>query len=71
MWSELVEALRAQLGNQMVAGAIALGLVGVAAASLRKLPAALRVSRPTPFTTPRRESQRLDRADGRAEATDA
>ncbi len=41
MWSELVEALRAQLGNQMVAGAIALGLVGVAAASLRKLPAAL------------------------------
>ena len=26
---------------------------------------------PTPFTTPRRESQRLDRADGRAEATDA
>ncbi len=41
MWSELAEALRAQLSNQVVAGAVALGLVGVAAASLRKLPGAL------------------------------
>ena len=41
MWSEFVEALRAQLANQVVAGAIALGLVGVIAASLRGLPGAL------------------------------
>jgi chaperone BCS1 len=41
MWNEFTEALRGQLSNQVVAGAIALGLVGVAAASLRKLPAAL------------------------------
>jgi len=41
MWSELAEALRTQLSNQVVAGAIALGLVGVVAASLRKLPGAL------------------------------
>lgn len=41
MWTELGEALRAQLSNQVVAGAVALGLVGVLAASLRKLPGAL------------------------------
>jgi chaperone BCS1 len=41
MWSEIGEALRAQLSNQVVAGAVALGLVGVAAASLRKVPGAL------------------------------
>jgi mitochondrial chaperone BCS1 len=41
MWNELTEAVRAQLSNQVVAGAIALGLVGVVAASLRKLPGAL------------------------------
>jgi hypothetical protein len=41
MWSEFVETLRTQLSNQVVAGAIALGLVGVVAASLRKLPGAL------------------------------
>lgn len=41
MGNEFTEALRAQLSNQVVAGAIALGLVGVAAASLRKLPGAL------------------------------
>lgn len=41
MLSELLDALRAQLANQVVAGAVALGLVGVAAAALRKLPGAL------------------------------
>ena len=41
MWNELTEAVRAQLSNQVVAGAIALGLVGVVAASLRKLPGAV------------------------------
>ena len=41
MWTEIIEALRAQLANQMVAGAVALGLVGVVAASLRNLPSAL------------------------------
>lgn len=41
MWSDLTEALRGQLSNQVVAGAIALGLVGVVAASLRQLPAAI------------------------------
>ena len=41
MWSEFVEALRGQLQNEVVAGAVALGLVGVVAASLRNLPSAL------------------------------
>ena len=41
MWESFVEALRAQLANQVVAGAIALGLVGVLAAALRKVPGAL------------------------------
>ncbi len=41
MWSDFVAALQAQLANQMVAGAVALGLVGVVAASLRNLPAML------------------------------
>ncbi len=41
MWTEFTEAIRSQLSNQVVAGAIALGLVGVVAASLRKLPGAL------------------------------
>lgn len=41
MWSEFTEALRAQLSNQLVAGAIALGLIGVAAAALRKVPGAI------------------------------
>ncbi len=41
MWNDIVEALRAQLNNQMVGGAIALGLVGVVAASLRKVPGTL------------------------------
>ncbi len=41
MWNDIVEALRAQLANQMVGGAIALGLVGVLAASLRNLPGML------------------------------
>ncbi len=41
MWDALTEALRTQLSNQVVAGALALGLVGVVAASLRKLPLAL------------------------------
>ncbi len=41
MWSELAQALRAQLSNQLVAGAIALGLVGVVAAALRKVPGAI------------------------------
>jgi mitochondrial chaperone BCS1 len=41
MWNEFTEAIRSQLSNQVVAGAIALGLVGVVAASLRKLPGTL------------------------------
>lgn len=41
MWTEFADAIRAQLSNQVVAGAIALGLVGVVAASLRGLPGAL------------------------------
>ncbi|GAB3766501.1 hypothetical protein GCM10028796_25840 [Ramlibacter monticola] len=41
MWTEITEAVRAQLDNQVVAGAIALGLVGVVAALLRNLPGAL------------------------------
>jgi mitochondrial chaperone BCS1 len=41
MWNDVLEALRSQLNNQMVGGAIALGLVGVVAASLRKLPGTL------------------------------
>jgi chaperone BCS1 len=41
MWNEFVEALRAQMSNQIVAGGIALGLVGVAAAALRNLPGAI------------------------------
>jgi hypothetical protein len=41
MWTEFIETLRAQLSNQVVAGAIALGLVGVLAAALRNLPGAL------------------------------
>jgi chaperone BCS1 len=41
MWDTLADALRAQLSNQVVAGAIALGLVGVVAAALHKLPLAL------------------------------
>jgi mitochondrial chaperone BCS1 len=41
MLTEILDAVRAQLGNQMVAGAIALGLVGVVAATLRKLPSAI------------------------------
>jgi mitochondrial chaperone BCS1 len=41
MWHDIVEALRAQLANQVVAGAVALGLIGVAAAALRGLPGAL------------------------------
>jgi mitochondrial chaperone BCS1 len=41
MWNDIIEALRAQLSNQMVGGAIALGLVGVVAASLRKVPGSM------------------------------
>ena len=41
MLNELIDALRTQLSNQMVSGALALGLVGVIAASLRKIPGAL------------------------------
>lgn len=41
MWTEFADAIRAQLANQMVAGAVALGLVGVLAAALRNLPGAL------------------------------
>lgn len=37
----MTEALRAQLSNQVVAGAVALGLIGVVAAALRNLPGAL------------------------------
>jgi mitochondrial chaperone BCS1 len=38
MWDALIEGLRAQLNNQLFAGGLALGLVGVLAASLRRLP---------------------------------
>ncbi len=41
MLDAVVDALRSQLSNQVVAGAIALGLVGVVAAALRKLPGAI------------------------------
>ncbi len=41
MWTELIDALRAQLANQLVAGGIALGLMGVVVAGLRKLPGAI------------------------------
>ncbi len=41
MWNEITESVRAQLSNQVVAGALALGLVGAVAASLRKLPGAI------------------------------
>lgn len=41
MWADFVDTLRAQLSNQVVAGAVALGLVGVLAAALRNLPGAL------------------------------
>jgi chaperone BCS1 len=41
MWHDFIDALRGQLSNQVVAGAIALGLVGVFAAYLRNLPATL------------------------------
>lgn len=41
MWTAFLDALRAQLANQVVAGAIALGLVGVLAAALRKVPGAI------------------------------
>lgn len=38
MWNDFIAALQAQLGNQVVAGGLALGLMGVLLASLRKLP---------------------------------
>lgn len=41
MWAEFTEAMRAQLGNQLVAGAIAIGLIGALVAALRKVPGAL------------------------------
>ncbi len=41
MWADLIAALRSQLENQVVAGAVALGLVGVVAAALRNVPGAL------------------------------
>ena len=41
MWHEFFATIQAQLSNQVVAGAVALGLVGVVAASLRNLPATL------------------------------
>lgn len=41
MWADFIETLRQQFSNQVIAGAIALGLAGVFAASLHKLPAAL------------------------------
>ncbi len=41
MWTEFIETLRQQLSNQVVAGAVALGLVGVLAAALHKWPAAI------------------------------
>jgi len=41
MWTHLVEALRQQFENQVFAGGVALGLVGVLAASLRHVPGLL------------------------------
>jgi len=41
MWDALIDTLRTQLSNQVVAGAVALGLVGVVVASLRKIPGLL------------------------------
>jgi mitochondrial chaperone BCS1 len=41
MWHDFITTLQGQLNNQVVAGAIALGLVGVVAASLRKVPGTL------------------------------
>lgn len=41
MWDTLVEALRGQLSNQLFAGGLALGLVGVVAAALRRVPGLL------------------------------
>lgn len=41
MWQSFLSALQAQLANQVVAGAVALGLVGVLAAALHKLPGRL------------------------------
>ena len=41
MWHEFLATIQAQLSNQVVAGAVALGLVGVVAASLRNLPSTL------------------------------
>lgn len=41
MWQDLLHALQAQLSNQVVGGAVALGLAGVVVAALHKLPGAL------------------------------
>jgi hypothetical protein len=41
MWQDFLTTLQAQFNNQVVAGAVALGLAGVVLASLRKLPVAL------------------------------
>ena len=41
MWHEFFATIQAQLSNQVVAGAVALGLVGVVTASLRNLPSTL------------------------------
>ncbi|MFO1219992.1 MAG: AAA family ATPase [Burkholderiaceae bacterium] len=41
MWEALIEALRTQLSNQIFAGGLALGLVGVLVAALRTLPGKL------------------------------
>jgi len=41
MWTDLINALGTQLNNQVVAGGLALGLVGVVVASLRKVPGLL------------------------------
>jgi chaperone BCS1 len=41
MWDNFLATLQSQFDNQVVAGAVALGLVGVVAASLRKVPGAL------------------------------
>ena len=41
MWTHFVEALRQQFENQVFAGGVALGLVGVLAASLRHVPGLL------------------------------
>jgi len=41
MWQDLLNALQAQLSNQVVGGAVALGLAGVVVAALHKLPGAL------------------------------